>query len=111
MANPVLIEDGFRVISREYETLVSSIDLLDEDKLGNLVVIEVKRSEASPEAVHQLKRYVDYIASKNPSRVVRGILVAAWISSSAYRYLRDYGLEFKRYTHASLTGFSLKSNG
>lgn len=100
VANPGLIEDGFRVISREYETLVGSIDLLGEDKSGNLVVIEVKRSEASPEAVHQLKRYVDYMASKNPGRAVRGILVAAWISSSAYRYLRGYGLEFRRYTHA-----------
>ncbi|ABW01088.1 protein of unknown function DUF91 [Caldivirga maquilingensis IC-167] len=111
VANPGLIEDGFRVISREYETMVGSIDLLGEDKAGNLVVIEVKRSGASPEAVHQLKRYVDYITSKNPGRVVRGILVAAWISASAYRYLKDYGLEFRRYTHANLTGFSLRSNG
>ncbi|MGC8570540.1 endonuclease NucS [Caldivirga sp.] len=109
VANPGLIEDGFKVISREYETMVGSIDLLGEDKSGNLVVVEVKRSEASPEAVHQLKRYVDYIAGKNPGRVIRGVLVAAWISTSAYRYLRDYGLEFRRYTHANITGFSLKN--
>lgn len=103
MANPRLIEDGFKVISREYETMVGSIDILGEDKLGNLVVIEVKRGEASPEAVHQLKRYVEYIKAKNPSRNVRGILVAAGISTSAYRYLKDYGLEFRRLTYSNMS--------
>ena len=106
MANPSLVEDGFKVLSREYETMVGSIDILGEDKLGNLVVVEVKRGEASPEAVHQLKRYVEYIKGKNPGRGVRGILVATGISTSAYRYLKDYGLEFRRYTHANIINYT-----
>jgi Predicted nuclease of the RecB family len=86
--------------------MVGSIDILGEDKLGNLVVVEVKRGEASPEAVHQLKRYVEYIKGKNPGRGVRGILVATGISTSAYRYLKDYGLEFRRYTHANIINYT-----
>ena len=101
ISNPSMIEEGFKVIEREYETLVGSIDILGEDKQGNIVVVEVKRGEASPEAVHQLKRYVDYMRDKNPNRTIRGILVAHWISASAYRYLKTYGLEFRRFSRES----------
>lgn len=106
VSNPGMIEEGLRIVAREYETLVGSIDVLAEDRHGNLVVIEVKRSEASPEAVHQLKRYVDYIKGKNPNRGVRGILVASGISTSAYKYLKSYGLEFRRYGTMGLLNFS-----
>ncbi len=93
--NPSIIEDGLRVISREYHTLVGDIDILARDSNNNLVVIECKRSQAGPEAVNQLKRYVDYLSEKEGVRV-RGILAAPSISSSAYKYLRMYGLEFRR---------------
>ncbi len=90
-----IVEKGLKVIAREYQTIAGSIDILAEDSNGNVVVIEVKRGMAGPEAVYQLKRYVDVI-SRTSQRPVRGILVAEDISSSAYKYLRDYGFKFVR---------------
>ncbi len=95
VSNVEVIEQGLQVLAREYQTPVGNIDILARDKDGNLVVIEVKRGQAGPEAVHQLKRYVDFIQSRNEGKV-RGILVAQDISSLAYRYLRDYGFKFAR---------------
>ncbi len=97
------VEPGLKLISREFETNVGSIDLLCEDKDGNLVVIEVKRGQAGPEAVHQLKRYVEHM-QKTTGRNVRGILVAQDISSSAFRYLREYGFKFVRIPQKVLIG-------
>jgi len=93
--NPSIIEDGLQIIAREYHTLVGDIDILARDSKGNLVVIECKRSQAGPEAVNQLKRYVDYLREKEGLNV-RGILVAPSISAAAYKYLRAYGLEYRR---------------
>ncbi len=101
--NPDIIEQGLKIIAREYETNVGSIDILAEDSNGNLVVIEVKRGQAGPEAVHQLKRYVEHM-QKVTGREVRGILVAQDISSSAYRYLREYGFKFVRIPQKVLLG-------
>ncbi len=90
-----LVENGLRVIAREYQTIAGSIDILAEDAEGNIVVIEVKRGLAGPEAVHQLKRYVE-VMLRTSQKPVRGILVAEDISSSAYKYLREYGFKFVR---------------
>ena len=95
VGNPSLVEDGLQIIAREYHTIVGDIDLLARDSQGNLVVIECKRSQAGPEAVNQLKRYVEHMSQKE-GKNVRGILVAPSISSAAYHYLRQYGLEYRR---------------
>ncbi|BDR91158.1 endonuclease NucS [Vulcanisaeta souniana] len=99
--NPSIVEDGLQVIAREYHTIVGDIDILGRDPRGNLVVIECKRSQAGPEAVNQLKRYVEHLSQKE-GKNVRGILVAPSISSAAYHYLRHYGLEFRRVEPKSL---------
>ncbi|NPA99832.1 MAG: DUF91 domain-containing protein [Crenarchaeota archaeon] len=96
-----MVEKDLKVIAREYQTIAGSIDILAEDSKGNIVVIEVKRGMAGPEAVHQLKRYVD-VLSKTSQRPVRGILVAEDISSSAYKYLREYGFKFVRISRKML---------
>ncbi len=102
VSNPSIVEDGLQIIAREYHTIVGDIDLLGKDSRGgNLVVIECKRSQAGPEAVNQLKRYVEHLSQKE-GKNVRGILVAPSISSAAYHYLRQYGLEFRRVEPKSL---------
>ena len=93
--NPSIIEDGLEILATEYSTDVGDIDILARDKDSNLVVIEVKRGQAGPEAVHQLKRYVEYIEHKHSCKV-RGILVAQDISSQAFKYLREYKFQFVR---------------
>ncbi len=103
--NPSIVEDDLQVIAREYHTIVGDIDILGRDSRGNLVVIECKRNQAGPEAVNQLKRYVEHLSQKE-GRSVRGILVAPSISSTAYRYLRQYGLEFRRAQRSNSLGLS-----
>lgn len=93
--NPNIIEEGLQVVAKEYHTLVGDIDILARDSRGNLVVIECKRSQAGPEAVHQLKRYVEHL-SQRENGTVRGILAAPSISSAAYHYLKLYSLEYRR---------------
>ncbi|MEE9176608.1 MAG: endonuclease NucS domain-containing protein, partial [Thermodesulfobacteriota bacterium] len=46
--DPCHIEDGFRLIREEKATYSGSIDLYGVDKDGSRVIVEVKRSQASP---------------------------------------------------------------
>ncbi|MCY0859541.1 MAG: endonuclease NucS [Sulfolobaceae archaeon] len=91
--NPWIIEDGFKVIGREYATPYGKIDLLGVDSRGNYVVIEFKRAKAGLQAVSQLYRYYMYFVEIYGSKV-RGILVAPDITSHALDLLKKLGLEF-----------------
>ncbi len=93
-SNLGLIEEGATLVGVEVPTAVGSVDLLLRGTRGELIVVEVKRDLAGPEAAHQLKRYVEYFRSREGE--VRGILVSPDISASAYKYLREYGLEYRR---------------
>lgn len=95
--HPELIEDGLRVLDRELPTDVGGIDLFAEDAMGSLVVVEMKRSKASQEAVHQLGRYVDAVR-RTTTRCVRGILAAPSATKPALDHLGRLGLEFKEVT-------------
>ncbi len=94
--NPELIEDGFKVYSRERTTETGDIDILGTDKDNNLVVVEVKRRRASHASVHQLKRYVDTLERKKPGQLIRGILLAPAITDKARQILIKFGLEYHR---------------
>jgi len=93
--DPSLIEKGFRLAKNERLTVAGSIDITGVDSEGRPVVVEVKRSRATPHDVVQLKRYVDSLTKKT-SQPVRGILVCPSSSSKARRLLIQYGLEAKR---------------
>jgi len=88
-----LIEPGLVPLKKESEVRLGTIDILAEDKKGNLVVIEVKRRKAEMAAAMQLKRYVDELAERK-GRKVRGILVAPGVMDSAHKMLDKAGLEF-----------------
>lgn len=90
--NPSMIEDGLRPIEREKMTRYGAIDLYGIDRDGNGVVVEFKRGRAELAGVSQLKRYVDEIKEKH--EIVRGVLVAPNITSSAMKLLKEYGLEY-----------------
>lgn len=89
---PEVIEEGLEVLGVEVPTDVGHIDILARDRQGRYVVIEVKRDLATHEAVFQLARYVEIYKKKGYE--TRGVLAASDISSSAYEYLKRYGLEF-----------------
>jgi hypothetical protein len=92
--HPELIEPGLEVLHRELPTDVGGIDLFARDTDGALVVVELKRSKANQEAVHQLGRYVQSVRRLGSERV-RGILAAPAVTAPALNQLGTLGLEFR----------------
>lgn len=89
--NPSIIEKGIQVIESEKEIDFGYIDILALDSSKNFVVVEVKRTPATPADAHQLKRYIDFFNEKGQK--VRGILVATAFPNKVINYLKTFGLE------------------
>jgi RecB family endonuclease NucS len=102
LADPDLLEPGFRPVETERRTSAGAIDVLGEDAEGVPVVVEVKRSRVGPEAVGQLRRYVDALERELVDRddvdaddvAVRGFLVAPSVTGPALDLLESAGHEF-----------------
>jgi RecB family endonuclease NucS len=94
LLRPELIEDGFKPISWEKKVEPGFVDVYGMDKMGRLVVIEVKRKTAGKEAVLQLAKYIDAIKVK-ADRQIRGVLVAPGLGKDVQAMLVSMGLEFK----------------
>ncbi len=95
-ADPSMIEDGLRVIRREQATNSGYIDLLCEDKEGTTVVVEVKRTAITHNAVYQLEAYLVDFKKKNHKTKVRGILCAPRVTEMAKTLLEEKGLEYRQ---------------
>lgn len=89
-AEPTLIEDGFRPKTREKDTPAGPVDVWGHDADGQAVILELKRRRAGPDAVSQLRRYVETVGAD-----VRGILVAPSVTDRAEALLAEYDLEFR----------------
>ncbi|MEM4327800.1 MAG: endonuclease NucS, partial [Candidatus Woesearchaeota archaeon] len=98
LANPEIIEAGFKPVAKEEQTKYGFIDLLGTDKNGQLTVVECKRYCADPAAVTQLRRYVEKVMSSKGLKRVRGILAAPKITANALQMLLDWGFEFRKVT-------------
>ncbi len=94
---PDVIEEGLTVLDRELPTDVGGIDLFARDRDGALVVVELKRSKATQEAVHQLGRYVEAVR-RTTTETVRGILAAPAATAPALAQLGRLGLDFREVT-------------
>jgi len=71
-------EDG-ELVGQQYETDTGKIDILAESKDGQeLLVIELKKDEASDSAVGQILRYMGYIKEQvaEKDQVVKGLIIA-----------------------------------
>ncbi len=93
--NPDLIEEGFRPVSQEEQTVYGFIDVFGTDKAGTLTIVECKRYCADLSAVTQLRRYVEKVMVSKGISKVRGILAAPKITENAKIMLEDWGFEFK----------------
>jgi len=91
---PELVEEGFKPYSREEHTKYGFIDVLGTDKSGHLTIVECKRYKAGPDAVQQLRRYVEKVKKDKGLQKVRGILAAPSLTKSAQDMLTELG-----YTH------------
>ena len=94
LAEPSLLEEGFRPLTAERPVEPGFIDILGFDRANTLMVVEIKRKAATKEAVKQLRRYVDFFTAGSEQKV-RGILVAPDLARGAQRLLASLGLEFK----------------
>ena len=111
LAEPDLLEAGFRPVETERRTSAGAIDVYGEDAEGAPVVVEVKRSRVGPEAVGQLRRYVDALEREltedgadaddeeggkpdEGATSVRGFLVAPSVTDPALELLESAGYEF-----------------
>jgi Endonuclease NucS C-terminal domain/MrcB-like, N-terminal domain len=73
----LIVEDG-EVVSRQFKTDVSSIDILAKDKkTGSYVVIELKKNQTSDDTVGQVARYMGWIKEKKGDSNVKGIIIAS----------------------------------
>ncbi|MCD6530657.1 endonuclease NucS [Candidatus Bathyarchaeota archaeon] len=94
LANPSLIEEGFKPLSFEKRVKPGFIDVYGVDSAGRLVVVEIKRSSAGREAVLQLARYISSLKSE-AGREIRGILAAPSLRKGAREMLERLRLEYK----------------
>ncbi len=94
-SQPELLEEGFKPISQEEQTVYGFIDVMGVDKNGTLTIVECKRYKAELSAVTQLRRYVEKIMVSKGITKVRGIIAAPAITENAEKMLNDWGFEFK----------------
>jgi len=87
------LEEGLKPIQQESPLRKGVIDILAEDKNGNIAVVEVKRRKADLNSVMQLHRYVKQV-ERIKSKKTRGILLAPEIGKHSRELLENYGLEF-----------------
>lgn len=73
------LEPGLTIIDDGAERSVSSgfIDITARDSTGALVVIELKAGTARRDAIGQILSYMGDLQEEHPTKLVRGILVAA----------------------------------
>ena len=96
LARPELIETGFTPLSKERNLGDAGfIDILGEDRNGNLVVVEIKRTSVGNDAAFQLRRYIEAVKSRT-KRPLRGIIAAPQLRKGTFATIQALGLEFKR---------------
>ncbi|WP_226007134.1 endonuclease NucS [Natrinema salinisoli] len=95
LEEPDLLEPGFTPLATERETPAGAVDIYGEDAADRAVVVELKRRRVGPDAVSQLRRYVDALERDlHADAAVRGVLVAPSVTDRANGLLTEHGLEF-----------------
>ena len=85
------IDEGLRLVRREYPTDIGPVDLLCRDREGNAVAVEIKR-RAEIDGVEQLVRYLERLDLDPRLRPTRGVLVAQEIKPQARVLAGDRGI-------------------
>ncbi|SIQ82867.1 hypothetical protein SAMN05421858_0535 [Haladaptatus litoreus] len=95
LADPDLVEEGFTPLATERQTAAGAIDIYGKDADGTTMVVELKRRRVGPDAVGQLRRYIDALRRDlHAGAEVRGVLVAPSVTERARNMLAESGLEF-----------------
>ena len=88
---PEQIDEGLRLVKREWPTEVGPVDLMCRDAEDAWVAVEIKRI-GTIDAVEQLSRYLDCIRVDPARTACRGILVAQSIKPQAVALAESRGI-------------------
>jgi RecB family endonuclease NucS len=88
---PEWLEEGLRLVRREWPTDVGPVDLMCRDADDGWVAVEIKRV-GTIEAVEQLSRYLDFIRLDPAKAECRGILAAQSLKPQAVTLAESRGL-------------------
>jgi RecB family endonuclease NucS len=102
-ARPEALEDGLRLVRREWPTDIGPVDLMCRDPGGGWVAVEIKRV-ATIEAVEQLSRYLERLRSDPSLADCRGILAAQRFRPQATTLAGSRGLACAEVDLAVLRG-------
>jgi RecB family endonuclease NucS len=102
-ARPETLEDGLRLVRREWPTDVGPVDLMCRDAEDGWVAVEIKRI-GTIEAVEQLTRYLERIRIDPARAACRGILAAQHVKPQAATLAESRGLRTAEVDLAVLRG-------
>ena len=88
---PDALEDGLRLVRREWPTEVGPVDLMCRDADDGWVAVEIKRV-GTLEAVEQLSRYLEVLCRDPVLAACRGILAAQAVKPQARTLCEARGL-------------------
>lgn len=91
-ATPETLEEGLKLIRREYPTDIGPVDLLCSDVNGATVAVEIKR-RGEIDGVEQLARYIERLDNDPRLAPVRGIFAAQSIAPQAQVMAEARGVE------------------
>ena len=100
---PERVEEGLRLVRREWPTDVGPVDLMCRDAEDGWVAVEIKRV-GTIEAVEQLNRYLDFIRRDPAKAECRGILAAQAVKPQAATLAEARGLGWVEVDLALLRG-------
>jgi RecB family endonuclease NucS len=104
-ASPHAIEDGMRLVRREYPTAIGPIDLVCRDADGIVVAVEVKR-RGEIDGVEQLTRYVERLHLDSSLGAVRGVFVAQVVRPQARVLAEARGFRWVEVDYDTLRGMA-----
>ena len=100
---PEWLEEGLRLVRREWPTEVGPVDLMCRDADDGWIAVEIKRV-GTIEAVEQLSRYLDFIRLDPAKAECCGILAAQSLKPQAVTLAESRGLRCVEVDLAVLRG-------
>lgn len=104
-ASPEVMEDGLRLVRREYPTAIGPVDLVCRDADNGVVAIEVKR-RGEIDGVEQLSRYIERLHLDSSLGDVRGMFVAQVIKPQARVLAESRGYRCVEVDYEALRGLA-----
>lgn len=104
-ASPEVMEDGLRLVRREYPTAIGPVDLVCRDADDGVVAIEVKR-RGEIDGVEQLSRYIERLHLDSSLGDVRGMFVAQAIKPQARVLAESRGYRCVEVDYDALRGLA-----